>query len=86
LAIENLPDIIILDLMMPGVTGFDVVQRLREHPQAREIPILIYTAKEITDEDRRRLNSHIRAIVSKSGKDDLLHELQRLRIINGAHH
>ncbi len=79
LAEEHLPDAIILDLMMPGLTGFDVVQRLREHPAAREIPILIFSAKDITDEDRARLNSHIRAIVPKSGKEDLLRELERLK-------
>ena len=79
LAEEHLPDAIILDLMMPGLTGFDVVQRLREHPAACEIPILIFSAKDITAEDRARLNSHIRAIVPKSGKADLLHELERLK-------
>ena len=79
IALEHLPDAIILDLMMPEVTGFDVVQRLREHPSASEIPILIFTAKDITSEDRERLNSHIRTIVPKSGKDDLLRELERLK-------
>ena len=79
IALEHLPDAIILDLMMPEVTGFDVVQRLREYPAASEIPILIFTAKDITAEDRERLNSHIRTIVPKSGKDDLLRELERLK-------
>ncbi|MDQ3815997.1 MAG: response regulator, partial [Armatimonadota bacterium] len=79
LALQRIPDLIILDLMMPEVTGFDVVQRLREHAQAREIPILIFTAKDITAADRDRLNSHIRAIVPKSGKEDLLRELERFR-------
>jgi CheY-like chemotaxis protein/anti-sigma regulatory factor (Ser/Thr protein kinase) len=78
LATERLPDVIILDLMMPEVTGFDVVQRLREHPRACDIPILIFTAKDITDEDRRRLNSHIQAIMPKSGKEELLRQLEKL--------
>ncbi|MDQ3814161.1 MAG: response regulator [Armatimonadota bacterium] len=80
LALERMPDLIILDLMMPEVTGFDVVQRLREHEQTSEIPILIFTAKDITDKEREFLSSHIRAIVPKSGKEDLLHELEKLRI------
>ena len=78
MTIEKKPDLIILDLMMPEVNGFLVVQRLREHPSAREIPILIFTAKDITDEDRRLLNSDIQAIVPKSGKEDLLRELEKL--------
>ena len=79
LAIEKLPDAIILDLMMPQITGFDVVQRLREHPEARDIPILIHTAKDLTREDRQQLNSHIQAITSKSsGKEHLLGELEKL--------
>jgi CheY-like chemotaxis protein len=83
LAIERLPDVIVLDLMMPEVTGFEVVQRLREHPQARDIPILIFTAKEITPEDREKLRSHVRAVISQSGKDDLLRELEKPRSMIG---
>jgi hypothetical protein len=45
-----------------------------------EIPIMIYTSKDLTAEDRQRLNSHVQAIASKSasGKEDLLRELERL--------
>jgi hypothetical protein len=45
-----------------------------------EIPIMIYTSKDLTAEDRQRLNSHIQAIASKSasGKEDLLRELEKL--------
>jgi DNA-binding response OmpR family regulator len=80
LAIEKHPDLIILDLMMPEVSGFDVVEQLRAHPEAMEIPIMIYTSKDLTAEDRQRLNSHVQAIASKSasGKEDLLRELERL--------
>jgi len=80
LAIAKLPDVIILDLLMPQVSGFEVVQRLREHPEARNIPVLIHTAKDLTIEDRQRLNSHVQAISSKSsGKEQLLDELEKLR-------
>jgi len=80
LAIEKQPDAIILDLMMPEVSGFDVVQRLQAHPEAREIPILIFTAKHLTAEDRQRLTSHVQAISLKSGsgKENLLRALERL--------
>ena len=80
LAIEKHPDVIILDLMMPEVSGFDVVQQLRVHSEAMEIPILIFTAKDLTEEDRQRLEGHVKIIASKSGsgKEDLLRELERL--------
>ena len=80
LALEKHPDVIILDLMMPEVSGFDVVQQLREHSEAMKIPILIFTAKDLTEEDRQRLKGHVKMIASKSGsgKEDLLRELERL--------
>jgi len=80
LVIEKHPDVIILDLMMPEVSGFDVVQQLRAHSEAMEIPILIFTAKDLTEEDRQKLEGHVKMIASKSGsgKEDLLRELERL--------
>jgi len=80
LAIEKHPDVIILDLMMPEVSGFDVVQQLRVHSEAMEIPILIFTAKDLTEEDRQKLEGHVKMIASKSGsgKEDLLRALERL--------
>src|SRR2546426_1970673 len=48
LALKKKPDLIILDLMMPDVDGFEVVSKLREDPAASQIPILIYTAKNIS--------------------------------------
>ncbi len=66
--------------MMPEVSGFDVVEQLRAHSEAMEIPIMIYTSKDLTEEDRQRLNSHVQAIASKSasGKENLLQELEKL--------
>ncbi len=82
LAVEKHPDAIILDLMMPEVNGFEVVQQLRAHPEAREIPIMIYTGKDLTPADRQQLNSHVQAVNSKSsGKEQLLGELEKLRLV-----
>ena len=83
LAIEKHPDMIILDLMMPEVSGLDVVRHLRAHSEAMDIPVLIFTAKDLTEEDRQKLESHVQAIALKSGsgKEDLLRELERLRRI-----
>ena len=78
MAIEHRPDAIILDLIMPGMTGFDVVRRLREDPGVRDIPILILTAKDLTADERAELNRHVQSITQKAGREELLGELARL--------
>jgi PAS domain S-box-containing protein len=77
-ALTHHPDVIVLDLVMPGMTGFDVVRELRDHPAGRNIPILIYTAQEVTAADRTRLLKSVQAIVPKSGPSELLSELARV--------
>ncbi len=81
LATRHLPQVIILDLMMPQVNGFDVVRQLRANPATKDISIVIFSAKDITAEDVARLNSDIRAIFPKSGKDELLRELAKLKTV-----
>ena len=66
LARRELPDLIVLDLMMPDVNGFDVVEALSAHADTARIPILVVTAKQITAEDRARLNGFVTAIMEKS--------------------
>ena len=65
------PDLILLDLMMPGVNGFDVVDALQQHSNTAHIPILVVTAKHITAMDRAALSSRHDGkdihIVEKSG-------------------
>ncbi|HET6762506.1 MAG TPA: PAS domain S-box protein [Longimicrobiaceae bacterium] len=62
---RELPDVILLDLMMPEVNGFDVVSALQEQPATAGIPILVLTAKKVTKEDRARLNGYVAAVVEK---------------------
>ncbi len=82
IAMKKKPDLIILDLMMPDVDGFEVVSKLREDPAAAQIPILIYTAKNITSEDRERLQGNIQTIIQKGdfGKDRFLEMINNLQI------
>jgi CheY-like chemotaxis protein len=63
------PDVIVLDLMMPEVSGFDVVEALQGYPETAQIPILIVTAKEITATDRAKLNDYVTMIMEKSSFD-----------------
>jgi CheY-like chemotaxis protein len=81
LAMKKKPDLIILDLMMPDVDGFEVVSKLREDPASAQIPILIYTAKNITSEDRERLQGNIQTIIQKGdfGKDRFLEMINNLQ-------
>lgn len=73
------PDLILLDLMMPDMDGFDFAAELRRRPEGREVPILVMTALDITEDDRRRLNGDILGILQKGGssRDEFLGELRR---------
>ena len=66
IARRELPDVIVLDLMMPDVTGFGVVEALQENPDTARIPILVVTAKQITAEDRARLTGYVTTIMEKT--------------------
>jgi CheY-like chemotaxis protein len=66
LARLELPDVIVLDLMMPEVSGFAVVDALREQPATARIPILVVTAKMITAEDRAMLKGYVSTIMTKT--------------------
>jgi PAS domain S-box-containing protein len=69
LARQELPDLIVLDLMMPVVSGFDVVTALREQPDTARIPIIIVTSMDITAGDRDRLNGYVMSIIEKANFD-----------------
>jgi PAS domain S-box-containing protein len=69
IARRELPDLMVLDLMMPEVNGFDVVAALIEHQDTARIPILVVTAKQISDEDRDELNGFVSAIMEKAAFD-----------------
>jgi PAS domain S-box-containing protein len=66
---QELPDVIVLDLMMPEVNGFDVVAALHEHPDTARIPILVITAKQITTDDRAKLSGYATTIMQKAEFD-----------------
>ncbi len=66
---RELPDVILLDLMMPDVNGFDVVHALNQQPDTAKIPILVITAKQVTPEDRERLNGYVSIILEKADFD-----------------
>jgi CheY-like chemotaxis protein len=65
-ALRNKPDLVILDLVMPGVDGFEVIAALRRDKDLGRIPILVHTAKVLTAEDRQRLDGKVESIVEKA--------------------
>ncbi|MFL5402081.1 MAG: PAS domain-containing protein, partial [Gemmatimonadales bacterium] len=80
-ALERLPALIILDLSMPGVSGFTVAQQLRANPRTRHTPILVSTALDLTAAERESLLRHVQTIVPKSGVDGILDALLRLGLV-----
>jgi CheY-like chemotaxis protein len=80
LAKAGRPDLVLLDLMMPDVNGFDVVDALRADAGTQEIPIMVLTAKDLTDAEKRQLNGHVSTVLSRrsTGTADLLGQLQQV--------
>ena len=79
------PRLILLDLMMPEMDGFEFVVRVRDKPEWRLIPIVVLTAHDLSLEERRRLNGHVETILHKSG-DSREALLQQLRDFLEDHH
>jgi CheY-like chemotaxis protein len=72
-----LPDVTILDLMMPKMDGFELLDELRRRPDGQNIPVVVITAKDLTSEDRKRLNGAVERIIQKSDRDEMLRQLTR---------
>ena len=70
-------DVIILDLMMPKMDGFEFLDELRSRPDWQDTPVVVITAKDLTQEDRDRLNGGVERIIQKSDRDEMLRQLSR---------
>lgn len=77
---KNSPSIILLDLMMPEMDGFEFMAEFRKHEEWKTIPIVVITAKDLTPEDRLRLNGYVEEILQKGAftREDLLNEVRVL--------
>jgi CheY-like chemotaxis protein len=79
MARRQLPDLIVLDLMMPEVSGFDVVDALKLDSITASIPIIILTAQSISAKERDLLGSDVQQVIEKSGfqHDQFVSEVRR---------
>jgi len=77
---ETLPDVILLDLMMPEMDGFEFAHTLQLSSEWRRIPVIVLTAKDLTESDRMRLNGYVEKIVQKGAwdRESLLGEIRQL--------
>jgi CheY-like chemotaxis protein len=71
------PDVIILDLMMPKMDGFEFLNELRGRPDWQDIPVVVITAKDLTEVERNRLNGGVERIIQKTDRDEMLRQLSR---------
>jgi CheY-like chemotaxis protein len=62
---------------MPGMDGFEFLDEIRQHSVWGDIPIVVITARDLTEEDRARLNGHIEEVIHKTGGNELLVEVRR---------
>jgi threonine synthase len=74
------PDLILLDLMMPGMDGFEVLEALKANEELNQVPVVVITAKELTIAERERLSGQIEILMQKGAftDEELLEEIMKL--------
>lgn len=84
MAEQHPPDLILLDLMMPEMDGFEFIARLRHQPNLKNIPVIVLTAKDLTQADRIYLTESVNAVFQKGAyhRDDLSTQLQELLMLS----
>lgn len=73
------PGLILLDLMMPVMDGFDFLTALRARPEWQHIPVIVITAKDLTEDDRDRLADRVDEVLEKSAytREQLLERMSK---------
>jgi CheY-like chemotaxis protein len=76
IAERDMPAAVILDLSMPGMDGFEFLDRFRAMPAGRGTPVIVWTVKDLSAADQDRLAASAQAVVRKGGTERLLEELR----------
>jgi CheY-like chemotaxis protein len=58
-------DCVVLDLRLPGMSGFELIERIKADPRHRRLPVIVYTGRELTDEDKARLHGLAQTVIIK---------------------
>ena len=77
---KSVPDVILLDLMMPEMDGFEFLTGMRKNPDWLDIPVIVVTAKTLSNEDRVQLSGAVETLINKDG-DEIETILNRLNEI-----
>lgn len=77
---REIPDLVVLDLMMPEMDGFAVLDAIKANPDTANIPVIVATAKELTPDEKKRLAGHIQSLMQKGDflNDEFLDEVRAL--------
>jgi CheY-like chemotaxis protein len=77
---EERPQLVLLDLLMPEMDGFEFTEQVRQHATLRSVPIVVVTSHDLSREERQRLNGYVETVVQKAGDspDALLHRVREL--------
>ena len=77
---ENQPGLILLDLMMPEMDGLEFIEEMRRHQEWSDVPVVVVTAKNLTPEDRQRINGFVEKVVQKGAytRESLMAEVRNL--------
>ena len=80
MAVSECPDIILMDLEMPVVDGWEATRRLKGNPQTRDIPVIVITSLDLDAKDRERLNAGVQFVLVKERfrPADLVERIRRL--------
>jgi len=85
---EHVPDLVLLDLMLPQMNGYEVIEAIRHHKQWRTIPVVVITGVEIDAEGRRRLQGQVEQVLQKGlySRDRLFQEVRTLIGVHDRRH